>query len=90
VLLGAWGIGYAALTVFNQQVILVVGHEAPDTVTSVSVVVIQLGIAMGAAVGGLTINTIGIGWVPLCGAVFAAASVALLIGLRRYLQETAM
>lgn len=85
VLLGIWGIGYAAAAVFNQQVILVVGHEAPDTVTSVSVVVIQLGIAAGAALGGITVDTLGVAWVPLTGAIFAAASAALLIGLRSFL-----
>jgi len=84
-LLGIWGIGYSAAAVFDQQVVLVVGHEAPDTVTSVSVVAIQLGIALGAALGGLTVDILGVTWVPLTGAVFAVGSVALRMGLRRFL-----
>jgi predicted MFS family arabinose efflux permease len=84
VLLGIWGAGYAAAAVFDQQVVLIVGHEAPDTVTSVSVVAIQLGIALGAALGGLTVEALGVAWVPLTGAIFAAASVALRMGLRGF------
>ncbi|RKR13675.1 MFS transporter [Arthrobacter oryzae] len=84
-LLGIWGIGYSAAAVFDQQVVLVVGHEAPDTVTSISVVAIQLGIALGAALGGLTVDILGVTWVPLIGAVFAAGSVALRMSLRRFL-----
>lgn len=87
ILLSAWGIGSAAATVFNQQVILVVGRDAPDTVTSVSVVITQLGIALGAALGGLTVDTIGVPWVPLTGIIFAAGSIALLINLHRYLPQ---
>ncbi|MFE4834496.1 MFS transporter [Arthrobacter sp. NPDC056691] len=84
-LLGIWGIGYSAAAVFDQQVVLIVGHDAPDTVTSVSVVAIQLGIALGAALGGLTVDTLGVVWVPLTGAIFAAGSVALRMGLRQYM-----
>jgi predicted MFS family arabinose efflux permease len=68
--------------VFNQQGIR--GRDAPDTVTGVSVV-IQLGIAVRAALGGFTIDTFGVAWVPLTGAIFAAGSAALLVGLRRFL-----
>jgi predicted MFS family arabinose efflux permease len=85
VLLGIWGAGYAAAAVFDQQVVLIAGHEAPDTVTSVAVVAIQLGIALGAAVGGLTVETLGVAWIPLTGAIFAAASMALRIGMRSFL-----
>ncbi|WP_284981663.1 MFS transporter [Arthrobacter sp. efr-133-TYG-118] len=85
VLLSVWGAGYAAAAVFDQQVVLVVGHEAPDTVTSLSVVAIQLGIALGAALGGLTVEALGVAWIPVTGATFAAVSVALRMRLRRYL-----
>ena len=53
---------------------------------SLSVVVIHLGIAAGAALGGITVDTlVRVAWVPLTGAIFAAASAALLIGLRSFL-----
>ncbi|MFK4296666.1 putative MFS family arabinose efflux permease [Arthrobacter sp. GAS37] len=81
VLLSIWGAGYAAAAVFDQQVVFIVGHEAPDTVTSLSVVAIQLGIALG----GLTVEALGVAWIPVTGAVFAAVSVALRSPLRRYL-----
>lgn len=80
VLLGIWGIGYAAAAVFNQQVILVVGHRAPETVTSVSVV-----IAARRSPRRTCRRHVGVAWVPLTGAIFAAASAALLIGLRSFL-----
>lgn len=66
---------------------LVVGHEAPNTVTSVSVVAIQLGIALGAALGGLTVDILGVVFVPLIAAVFAAGSVVLRMGLGRFLRH---
>lgn len=45
----------------------------------------QIGIAAGAALGEPTVDTLGTAWAPLTGAIFAAASAAILIGLRRFL-----
>lgn len=85
VLLWAWGLGYAAALLFNQQALLLVGRGAPDTVTSVSVVVLQLGIALGAVLGGFTVDALGVAQLPLTGLFFTAGSIVLLIGLRPYL-----
>ncbi|MFF0990797.1 MFS transporter [Kocuria nitroreducens] len=85
VLLWAWGLGYAAALLFNQQALLIVGRGAPDTVTSISVVVLQIGIALGAVLGGFTVDARGVAQLPLTGLVFAAGSVVLLCGLRPHL-----
>jgi predicted MFS family arabinose efflux permease len=85
VLLWAWGLGYAAALLFNQQAILLVGRGASDTVTSASVVALQLGIALGAALGGHTVDTLGVAQLPLIGLAFATGSIVLLMGLRRHL-----
>jgi predicted MFS family arabinose efflux permease len=84
-LLTIWGAAYAAAAVFDQQVILIVGHDARETVTSASVVAVQLGIASGAALGGRAVDTLGVAWVPLTGAIFAGASALLRASLRRRL-----
>jgi predicted MFS family arabinose efflux permease len=84
-LLATWGAGYAAAAVFDQQVVLIVGRDARETVTSASVVAVQLGIALGASLGGHIVDTLGVTWVPLTGAAVIAASIALRLGLRRYL-----
>ena len=60
VLLAIWGVGYAAAAVFDQQVVLIVGRDARETVTSASVVAMQLGIALGAALGGRVVDTLGV------------------------------
>lgn len=77
-----WGAGFAAAVLFNQQAVLVAGQRAPETVTSVSVLVMQFGIALGATVGGVAVAAWSVSATPLTGLVFVAASAVLLVGMR--------
>lgn len=85
VVLVLWGGGFAAAVLYNQESVLVAGRAAADTATSISVLVIQFGIALGAIAGGLTLDIFGVGFIPLTGLVFVLLSVILLLGMRRVL-----
>jgi predicted MFS family arabinose efflux permease len=69
-----WGIGVSAAVVVYQHGLLLVGARAPETATSIGVVLAQAGFAAGATVGGTTIATVGIHALPLAALLFAAAS----------------
>ncbi|MFJ4295668.1 MFS transporter [Curtobacterium sp. NPDC089689] len=82
-----WGAGLAATVVVYQQGLLVVGAKAPETATSIGVLLAQLGFAAGSTVGGITINLIGIRAVPGVAMVFVAASILLTLLLKRTVTE---
>ncbi|MCU1596457.1 MAG: putative sugar efflux transporter [Glaciihabitans sp.] len=68
IVLGAvalWGIGISATVVIYQQAILITGRRAPETATSIGVVLAQAGFAAGATVGGVALDNFGIASVPL-------------------------
>lgn len=89
VVLVVWGAGFAAAVLFNQQAVLVAGQRAPETVTSISVLVMQFGIALGATVGGVAVSTWGVAATPVTGLVFVTASAALLVRMRPALRASA-
>lgn len=78
-----WGIGMAATVVIYQQAILLTGHRAPETATSVGVLLAQAGFAAGSTVGGATIALFGVGTIPLVALAFVVSSVIIAITLRR-------
>lgn len=84
-----WGAGFAAAVLFNQQAVLVAGRRAPEMVTSISVLVTQFGIALGATVGGVAVSTWGVAATQVAGLVFVAASAVLLVGMRLTLRVPA-
>jgi predicted MFS family arabinose efflux permease len=86
VILVVWGMGFSGTVLLYQQAVLATGRRAPETVTSISVVLSQLGIALGATVGGLTVELFGVAALPLVGLVFAAAGLLLLPGVGRHLR----
>ncbi|KQQ08754.1 MFS transporter [Rathayibacter sp. Leaf296] len=79
-----WGAGVAATVVVHQQALLLTGARAPETATSIGVLLAQGGFAAGATVGGITIDTIGIGALP----IVASASVLLSLVLAGTLAPT--
>lgn len=79
---GLWGIGIAASVVIYQQAILVTGRRAPETATSVGVLLAQAGFAAGATVGGITITVTNISAVPIVALAFVTVSIILAITLR--------
>ena len=79
---GVWGIGIAATVVIYQQAILLTGRKAPETATSIGVLLAQAGFAAGATVGGGTITILGVTAVPLVALAFVIGSLTIATTLR--------
>lgn len=84
VLLALWGASFSAIGIFNQAAILRAGGPLAEAANSITVVTIQLGIAIGALYGGAAVNTFGVGAVPVAAAVPVALSLALILVGRRH------
>jgi predicted MFS family arabinose efflux permease len=82
-----WGIGIAAAVVVYQQAILRTWSRAPEKATSIGVLLAQTGFAAGAAVGGLSINAVGIASLPLVALAFVLGSIVIAITLRPVLRR---
>jgi predicted MFS family arabinose efflux permease len=85
IVLGAvalWGIGISATVVIYQQTILITGRRAPETATSIGVVLAQAGFAAGATVGGVALDNFGVGTVPLVALLFVLGSIVIATSLR--------
>ncbi|MDQ1579372.1 MAG: hypothetical protein QOD05_147 [Microbacteriaceae bacterium] len=85
---GLWGIGIAAVVVIYQQAILLTGRRAPETATSVGVVLAQAGFAAGATVGGITIDTLGVNTIPIVAAIFVVASIVIATTLHQIIRRS--
>lgn len=83
------GLGIAAAVVVYQQTILLTGHRAPETATSIGVVLVQAGFAAGATVGGVALDLLGVATIPLVALVFTIGSIIIAISLRRTVQQSA-
>jgi len=77
-----WGIGIAGTIVVYQQAILLTGHKAPETATSIGVLLAQAGFAVGATVGGVTITALGVNTIPLVALAFVVGSLVIASTLR--------
>ena len=82
-----WGIGISATVVVYQQVLLLTGARAPESATSIGVLLAQLGFAAGSSVGGGTIELIGIRALPVVALLFVLGSVLMALGLRSTVQQ---
>ncbi len=82
-----WGTGLAATIVVYQQAILLTGSRAPETATSIGVLLAQTGFAAGATIGGLSINAFGIATIPLVALVFVIGSIIIATTLRPVLRR---
>ena len=82
-----WGTGLAATIVVYQQAILLTGSRAPETATSIGVLLAQTGFAAGATIGGLSINAFGIAAIPLVALVFVIGSIIIATTLRPVLRR---
>lgn len=79
-----WGAAIGAMGIYNQAAILRAGGEQGEAANGLSVVTIQLGIALGAAYGALALGVAGAQFVPLAAAIPAAAALAMTIAGRRH------
>ncbi len=82
-----WGIGIAATVVVYQQAILLTGHRAPETATSIGVLLAQAGFAAGSTVGGATIALLGVAAIPLVALAFVTGSIIIATTLRRVIDQ---
>ena len=81
-LLTLWGIAFGAAGIYNQAAILRAGGEHKDAANGLTVVTIQLGIAVGAAYGAVALNTVGALFVPLAAAVPLAVALVIIFASR--------
>lgn len=82
VLLTVWGTGLGAIGIYHQSAILRAGGPHRDAANGLTVLTIQLGIAIGAVYGGFAVTTLGPVNVPLAAALPVAASLALIFAGR--------
>jgi predicted MFS family arabinose efflux permease len=83
VAIAVWGAGFCGTVVAYQHAILVVGRRAPETATSIGVLLAQSGFAIGANAGGVAVDLLGIAAIPLVAAVFVLGAIALAATLGR-------
>jgi predicted MFS family arabinose efflux permease len=83
VLMGLWGAALGAAGIYNQSAVLRAGKEHSDAANSLMVLATQLGIAVGAAYGGLALTVAGPLLVPLAAAVPAAAAFIIILSSRK-------
>lgn len=73
-MLALWGIAFGAIGIYNQAAVLRAGGEHRDAANSLTVVTIQLGIAVGASYGAVAFTTLGAVLVPLAAAAARCGS----------------
>lgn len=84
ILLVAWGAGLGAIGIYNQAAILRAGKDHRDAANGLTVLTIQIGIAVGAVYGALALTTLGPLLVPVAAAVPAAAALAIILTRRAH------
>lgn len=84
-LLAFWGAAHGAAFVLCQVRVMRAGASAPAFALSLNIAICNLGIALGASVGGWIVASYGVTAIGYGGAAFAlcALAVAMTIGLRR-------
>ncbi|BCW69054.1 MFS transporter [Arthrobacter sp. NicSoilB8] len=78
-----WGAAFGAIGIYNQAAILRAGGEHKDAANGLTVVTIQLGIAVGAGYGAVALGAVGARFVPLAAAIPTAAALAIILASRR-------
>jgi predicted MFS family arabinose efflux permease len=80
----AWGAGIGGIGVYNQAAILRAGREQGEAANGLTVVTIQIGIALGAWYGAAALGVVGAQFLPLAAGVPAAAALAITFARRRH------
>lgn len=78
-----WGVSFGAMGIYNQAAILRAGGEHKDAANGLTVVTIQVGIAVGAVYGALALTVLGAQLVPLAAALATAVALAIIVASRR-------
>ncbi|MGX9898953.1 hypothetical protein ACW0JT_02070 [Arthrobacter sp. SA17] len=82
-LMAVWGAALGACGIYNQAAILRAGKEHSDAANSLMVLATQLGIAVGAAYGGLALSLAGPLLVPVAAALPASVALIAVIAGRK-------
>ncbi|WAM19080.1 MFS transporter [Rhodococcus sp. JS3073] len=77
-----WGVGFSGTVLIYQRAILITGRRAPETATSIGVLLAQGGFAAGAAIGGVTIEVLGVATIPVVALVFVLGTIVIATTLR--------
>ncbi|MCO4239228.1 MFS transporter [Pseudarthrobacter sp. MDT3-28] len=81
-LMAVWGTAFGAIGIYNQAAILRAGGEHRDAANGLTVVAIQVGIAIGAGYGALALTVAGALLVPLAASIPAAGALAIALASR--------
>ncbi|MCZ2404635.1 MFS transporter [Paenarthrobacter sp. Z7-10] len=84
ILLSVWGAGLGAIGIYNQAAILRAGREHRDAANGLTVLTIQIGIAVGALYGAGALTAVGPLLLPLAAAVPAFAAFAIVLAGRSH------
>jgi DHA1 family inner membrane transport protein len=82
-LLAVWGAAHAAAFLLSQVRVMVSAPEAPAFAAALNISAANVGIALGAAIGGLVVERAGLAATGPGGAAIALAAVATAAALRR-------
>ncbi|MDH6293075.1 MFS transporter [Rhodococcus opacus] len=80
--IAVWGVGFSGTVLIYQRAVLITGRRAPETATSIGVLLAQGGFAAGAAIGGVTINVLGVATIPIVGLLFVLGTIVIATTLR--------
>ncbi|SEM68930.1 Predicted arabinose efflux permease, MFS family [Pseudomonas sp. ok272] len=86
--LGIWGVTQAALFLVSHVRLIKVAPQAPAFAASLNIAAANLGIGLGALVGGRVIDTLGLGSLGYTAAGFILGSIVLALLLMRFKSPT--
>jgi MFS transporter, DHA1 family, inner membrane transport protein len=81
-LVGLWGAAHMAAFVFCQVSTMAAGREAPAFAMSLNISVCNLGIALGAFIGGQIVDRYGVGAIGYGGAALAVVAVLIAVAMK--------
>lgn len=85
--LALWGLAFSGSVLVYQDALLLAGHRAPEAAMSIGVVLTQGGMAVGAALGGVVVGSIGVALTPLIGLASIIIVLAAILGVPRILRQ---
>ncbi|GAA1824354.1 MFS transporter [Agromyces salentinus] len=83
-----WGMGFGAVASSFQTAAIRTRGATPDVIGALVNATANLGIGGGAALGGLVLAGVGLGWVPYVGAALVLAGIVVVVVARRAFPAT--
>lgn len=85
--LSLWGLAFSGSVLVYQDALLLAGHRVPEAAMSIGVVLTQGGMAVGAALGGVVVGSLGVTLTPLVGVASIIVVLAAILGVPRILSR---